>query len=222
MINFLFSKLNFNEKWAKTALKAEICGHKKLAVLPFSYWDSEVYDCASWEMVYGVGGKYYQEILLPFSDYGIIPENIRYINYFADSEHTIKETLDWADILFLPGGAPDLFVERIINKNIGESLKSFSGVVIGCSAGAMIQLKKYHITPRQFYPRFEVLSGVGMIDMPLGVEVHYKANNEQLKSIDRVAEEYSSLILMDNKSGSMIKGNQITLLGNAKKIEFAR
>ena len=42
--NILLSKLNFDANWAKSAIGEELVGHKKVVVMPFSYWDSEVYD----------------------------------------------------------------------------------------------------------------------------------------------------------------------------------
>lgn len=47
--NILLSKLNFDANWAKSAIGEELVGHKKVVVMPFSYWDSEVYDLDSWK-----------------------------------------------------------------------------------------------------------------------------------------------------------------------------
>lgn len=126
------------------------------------------------------------------------------------------EELTSADVLFLTGGAPDLFMKRILEKKILANLKAFNGVVIGCSAGSMIQFNKFHITPGPLYPDYKVINGIGMIDKDLGVEVHYASTPSQLDSIEKTKTEYSSLLLLDNESGAVIKGDQIHLLGNAK------
>lgn len=216
--NILMSKLNFDQTWARQTFERELLDCKKVVVLPFSYWDSEVYDLDSWNEVYCPGKKYFEEIFLPFSTFGIKREQMIYVNYFLDSAEVIEKKILTADVLFLTGGAPDLFMKRIMSKNIMESLRRFNGVTIGCSAGAMIQLKKFHITRGPLYPNFMIVEGTRMIDLDIGIEVHYSGNEAQLDSINKVSTEYSSLLLLDNESGVVIKNNCIKLLGNAKII----
>lgn len=216
--NILTSKLNFDQTWARSTFERELLNCNKVAVLPFSYWDSEVYDLDSWNSVYSPGKKYYEEIFLPFSTYGIKREQMIYVNYFLDSTDVIEKKIVSSDVLFLTGGAPDLSMKRIVAKNIMGILRRFNGVTIGCSAGAMIQFSKFHITPGPLYPDFMIIEGTSMIDLDIGIEVHYSATEAQLESIDKVSTVYSSLLLLDNESGAVIKNNRIKLLGNAKII----
>lgn len=217
--NILLSKLNFDANWAKTAIGEELVGHKKVLVMPFSYWDSEVYDLDSWNNVYRPNRKYFEEIYAPFSSYGYERNQFKYINFFCDSQDDIKKDLLDAEVLFLTGGAPDLFMERIMAKGILPYIKSFDGVVVGCSAGVMIQFDKFHITPGPLYPDYKVINGIGMVDMDMGIEVHYASTVAQLESIEKTKTEYSSLLLLDNESASIVKDNKIQLLGNAKIIK---
>ena len=124
-----------------------------------------------------------------------------------------------AEVLFLTGGAPDLFMERIMAKGVLTYMKSFDGIVIGCSAGAMIQFNKFHITPGPLYPDYKVIDGLGLVDMDMGIEVHYAATAAQFESAEKTKTEYSSLLLLDNESASIVKDDKIQLLGNAKIIK---
>lgn len=215
-INLLFSKLNFDEEWAKISLERFIKGNERVVVLPFSYWDEEIYDISSWENAYTLGGKYFEEIYKPFSSYGFLREQFVYINYFLDDKKTIEALISRADILFLTGGAPDLFMERILKKDIMQCIKDFKGLVIGCSAGSMIQFRKFHITPGKLYPSYKVVEGIGMIDMNMGIEVHYEASCNQIESIHKANKENNSFLLLDNESGALIINDKLILLGNAK------
>ncbi len=199
-------------------IEKELLSCKRVVVLPFSYWDIEVFDLDSWKRVYSPGMKYFEEIFTPFSSYGIKREQFEYVNYFCDSTEAIEEKIMSADVLFLTGGAPDLFMKRIVVKNLMGCLRRYNGVTIGCSAGAMIQLERFHITPGPLYPDFMIIDGIGMIDLDMGIEVHYASTAVQLESINKVSKVYSSLLLLDNESGAVIKDNQIKLLGNAKII----
>lgn len=83
-MNILLSKLNLGESWAYPYLSDLLCPCRHVIVLPFSFWDSEVYSNESWETVYGSGGKYFNEITDSFSAYGISPSQFTFINYFSD------------------------------------------------------------------------------------------------------------------------------------------
>lgn len=214
-INLLFSKLNFDEEWARNIMEDVLEGCKKIVVLPFSYWDFEIYDEVSWEKAYGPEGKYFEEIYKPFSSYGFTKAQFRYIDYFTDSEDVIRKEISESDILFLTGGAPDLYMNRIKNRHLQECLEKYAGVVIGCSAGTMIQFKQFHITPGPFYPDFSMIQGIGMISLDMGVEVHFLGNDNQLNSIEKTKNEYAAILLLDNESGALITENDIQLLGNA-------
>lgn len=77
--NILLSKLNFDQVWAKSLIEKELLNCKKVVVVPFSYWDSEVYDLDSWNSVYSPNKKYFEEIFLPFSSYGFDRSQFKYI-----------------------------------------------------------------------------------------------------------------------------------------------
>lgn len=81
---------------------------------------------------------------------------IHWVNYFKDSKEDVLKKVLGSSILLLTGGAPDLMMKRIKEFKLKKILKSYQGLMIGYSAGAMIQLKEYHITPDEDYPTFNI------------------------------------------------------------------
>lgn len=100
----------------------------------------------------------------------------------------MKEKIAGADVLMLMGGAPDLMMKRFKEKRLKKELKNFKGIVIGYSAGAMVQLDSYHISPDQDYPEFSYQVGLGYVS-GLEVEVHFTNSPIQNASIEKVKKE---------------------------------
>lgn len=216
-MNLLFSKLNFDEPWAYGSLREFLRGGCRVTVLPFSFWDSEVYSEESWNAVYRPGGKYFQEITRAFSAYGILPEAFTFISYFSDDADTFAQALRESDILFLTGGAPELTMKRIREKGFAEPIKAYKGMIMGCSAGAMVQCGCFHITPNRLYPTFYHAKGLGLLPAGYGVEVHYVKDAHHMAYVERtVSETGRQILLLDNQSGAVFRDGQWKLLGNAR------
>lgn len=215
-MNILVSKVNFDEPWAYNTLKQWVTADLRVAVLPLSFWDAEVYSPDTWNQVYQPDGKYYKEIARVFSGFGIHARRITFINYFKDNALTIKRVLDASDILFLPGGAPDLTMKRIFEMGIADFLRAYRGIVIGCSAGAMVQCNLFHITPNLFYPDFCHQDGLGMLPKDIGVEVHYVPDDTHIEYLQRTVRETGrTILLLDNHSGAVFLNGEWVLMGNA-------
>ena len=216
-MNILLSKLNIGESWAYPQLSKLLHPCHHVTVLPFSFWDSEVYSNESWAVAYRPGGKYYNEITEGFSTYGITPLQFTFINYFSDDEVIFARALQKSEILFLTGGAPDLTMLRLQEKGFAPLIRSYPGIVIGCSAGAMVQCGCFHITPNRFYPTFLHQEGLGLLPANYGVEVHYVPDSRHTESIKRTIQETGrQILLLDNESGAVFRNEQWFLLGNAK------
>jgi peptidase E len=171
------------EKWLQPAVKPLIDPHSRVCVAAMSYFD-DTKSLEDWNrqfsMQSGMFYKAYQEVFYPFR---LKPDQIVWINPFTDSVWEMKSKLMHSDILFLPGGAPELFMERLKKNKLASLIKNYSGLVIGVSAGAMILLDQYHITPDQDYPEFSWQKGLGLLSS-FDAEVHYHASRIQKKGIE--------------------------------------
>lgn len=216
-MNILLNLYNFDELWAEPALKNILFPGMKLAVLPFSFEDSTTK--AGWNAQFNPeDGQHYLDIVHPFLHYGIRPEDIRTVCYFKDSTAQAGQIISDSDILFFPGGLPDRAMERLTAMDLTDTIRNFKGIVMGASAGAMIQLDEYHITPDQDYPEFSYEKGLGLVH-DFYIEVHYENTMAQNASISRVlAERGKPLYAVENHGGLIVGDNgQVTLLGGVRR-----
>ncbi len=214
MVNILFSLYNFHEKWVKNTMEKYIKCNDKVLVIPFSFGENISNDM-DWQSAYSKdNGKYYNTIVLPFLSYGIGEENIDWINYFKDTEESAKKKVRNSDILFFTGGLPDKMMHRLKEFDLINEIESFLGVIIGISAGAMIQIADYHITPDKDYDIFSYNRGLNFI-RSFDIEVHYEETDIEKNYINKVLNErMDTVYAIKDTGGIIVDNNAITLLGD--------
>ena len=188
MVNMLFSLYNFDESWAKEIVSKYISPNDKVLIIPFSFGDDISCD-KEWQNSYNItNGKYYESVVTPFVNYGVKEENISWINYFKDTEENAKGKIKESNIIFFTGGLPDKMMSRLIKFDLVDDIENFTGVIIGSSAGAMVQIAEYHITPDDDYNAFSYNAGLNIIKN-FDIEVHYEGTEMQNKYIKKVLKE---------------------------------
>lgn len=192
-----------DEKWCRPALKGLIQPEDEVCVLAFSFFD-DTKNLADWNKQYQKGqGIWYRANTDVFFWYGLKEKQVHWVNYFTDDINTMKDAIRNSNILLLTGGAPDLMMKRIKEKKLKKVLKEYEGLVIGYSAGAMIQLDDYHITPDEDYPRFDWQKGIGWLN-DFDVEVHYAHSRIQKEGMNRAYAKDQKPIYAIEEQGGMI------------------
>lgn len=216
MVNILFSSYNFNEKWAKDSIEKYIKCDDKVLVIPFSFGENISNDM-DWQDAYSKGnGKYYNTIVLPFLSCGTREENIEWVNYFKDTDENAKDKIRSSDILFFTGGLPDKMMHRLKEFDLISEVENFVGVIIGVSAGAMIQISDYHITPDKDYDVFSYNKGLNLI-RDFDIEVHYEETEIEKSYINKVLNErVDTVYAIKDTGGIIVDNNAITLLGDTQ------
>lgn len=216
MINILLDVLDFSADFLYEKFKRYIHPSDKVVILAFSYRDREVQNLRDWKMLYGKsGGQYYDSMVSPFLRYGIPEDHIEWINYYTDAKSKAAEQIRNADILYLPGGMPDRMMERIDDFNLRDAILEFQGVVMGYSAGALIQLQEYHLSPDQDYPEFTYFKGLPILK-DFYLEVHYEDGPVQNEAIRRVLKERRKTVyaMVTDRAAIVIDGPKVRLLGD--------
>lgn len=157
----------------------------RVVIVNLSFFSFHLPDETSYRRFYDKGSPYYDKIINSFEPYGIKEKNVTWLDYYKDTSEVAKEKVRNADILYFPGGAPDLFMERINERDLKNSIERHQGVMIGSSAGAMIQFKRYHISPDREYASFAYGEGLDLI-RDFRIEVHYRRRKKQKKAMRRV------------------------------------
>ena len=219
MINMLFSLYNFNESWAKKTVEKYIDAEDRVLVIPFSFGD-EVKKNEDYQKQYNAkNGIYYKEVVKPFYSFGIKEKNIHWLNYFKDSKKTMKAEIKEADIIFFTGGYPDKMKKRLKKFDLTYTLENFTGLIMGSSAGAMIQIENYHITPDSDYSDFSYHQGLKMIDS-FDVEVHYEESKVETHYIKKALEEKMlPIYAIGDQGGLIVDKDKVILLGDIKLFE---
>ncbi|MGN0788568.1 MAG: Type 1 glutamine amidotransferase-like domain-containing protein [Christensenellales bacterium] len=218
MINILLEGYDINADWLCDELKKYILPNYSVAVVAFSFRDNKVKSSADWHSLYNKeNGKYYNAIVGGLVAYGISEANVSFVNYFEDTKESAKQKIERADIVYFLGGLPDKMMDRLKEFDLVGVLRKHSGIIMGYSAGAVIQLAEYHLSPDDDYKEFQYYDGLGYLD-DFYLEVHYENTKVQNDAINRVlVEKHKTVYATALTSGAIIVDNgNVKLLGDVK------
>lgn len=201
-----------NAPFAINEVKKHLKPKMKVAVIGFSFF--EPLNEEDYFKYYGKDSEYQEKLLNNFSDFEIT--DLKWVYYFNQTLEESLKIINESDILYFPGGAPDLMFERIKARGLLEVLKNFKGIVIGSSAGAMIQLETFHISKDNEYFKFSLNEGLGYLE-DFFIEVHYRRRRPQKSSLRKMRREFRKPIFTIPDNGMVIvDGNEVLPLGDAK------
>lgn len=215
MINVLLSHYRLHEDWARDKVGKYINSNDKLVVVPFAFSEKWISDEIQWEEAYNKDyGKYYKEVVDQFISFGIKEDNIIWLNFFKDSHEEMKKIVKDSNIIFFTGGLPDRAVERVLETGILDAMDD-SKVVIGASAGALMQLKNYYVSPDEDYDEFGYYEGIGIVKDDFQIEVHYEETEVQNECIRKVLKEKAEVVYaIKDDGGIIIEDGKLSLMGN--------
>ena len=219
MVNILLEGYEIDAPWLYEELKKYIKPIHKVAVVAFSFRDSRVKSLADWNVLYSKeNGRFYGGIVNGFTSYGIPEENISFVNYFADTKESAKQKIETVDIVYFLGGMPDRMMERIKEFDLQDILMKHQGIVMGYSAGAVIQLAEYHLSPDDDYPEFGYYEGLPYLK-DFYLEVHYEETASQKMAIKKVIAERQKTVYATSlmKGAILVDNGNIRLLGDVKE-----
>jgi cyanophycinase-like exopeptidase len=214
VVNILLNINNFGDDFAFYELKRYIRSRHRVLIIPFSYHEDYIRNVDEFTEHFSKSSPEIQEIVREFSRYGIRSKNIRILNYYTDSEKTIQSKFKHSDILFFTGGYPDRALYRIDTLGIRDYILNFQGIVMGTSAGAMIQIDKYHLTPENDEDDYDYHDGLGLLS-GFDIEVHFEANFLHLAGLLTALKlNQKPIYVMPNDGGLIVHDGNVTPIGN--------
>ena len=218
MVNVLLESYDLTAPFLVEELRSYIKPTDHVAIVAFSFLPSQAANLEQWLGLYGKEGMFYSWLVEPFAEFGVPEENITFVNYFADTKASAAQKVKNADIIYFTGGLPDAMMERLYEFELVDILKNFDGVVLGCSAGAMIQLEEYHITPDWDYPTFGYYQGFPWLKN-FCVEVHYENTQIQNECIRRVLSERGKPVYTSahNNAAIIVADGEMKCLGDVQR-----
>ena len=171
------------------------------------------------------GGRRYNKYVGSLLKLGIKEENIAVLNcYDKENFKNFKKIIDDSDILVITGGNPEMLYSKVTQETeILYNIKHYKGIIIGFSAGADLQLKRYFITAKNnYYKYFAFYDGFGVLDDPFYIDVHSIKNKRYLDKLQKVANDKKKNVYAIFNDGGIIynrDSNESELFGNVLTFE---
>lgn len=223
MISVLLSKIEQGMKLVTPDLKKYLNEHSHVLILPWAF-PIELTKESFQNDYFKEGTKKYNKYIEPLLNLGIQKENIIISNPYQDTKEKLKNKLTEVDCLVLPGGNPEMLFNKIVHKfDLLYDIKYFKGVIIGESAGAVLQFERYFITAKNnYYKYFAFYDGFGVLDDPFYMDVHSINNKRYLDKLQKVANDKKKNVYAIFDDGAMIydrSTNKLEIFGNVLTFE---
>ncbi len=170
-----------------------------LLVLPVCTMSKYVSDEIGWDRYFGHGGILYQKITAALQQAGAAVEKISFYRYLSDE----KVILSNYSCLILPGGDAELGLNRLTALGLDKQLANYQGAVIAYSAGALLLLERFFLSPNYYYSFFSTKSGLGIIKGNFALEVHYDGSEQMRHYIQRGSEILQRPVCAIGNNGSI-------------------
>jgi dipeptidase E len=128
---------------------------------------------------------------------------------FAEYDHleNIGEKLAESNLVYLTGGQTSVLIERMKNMGLDRQLRSYSGVIVGRSAGALALCKKCLTTCRS-NSKLKVVEGLGFVDITM--KAHYLRSREDALRRFSLKEAFFAV---PSKSALVYENHELSSIG---------
>ena len=223
MYSILLSKVEYSYHLIKDRLKEIIKSDFKVAVIPWAF-PQELDSDRLINEYFKKGERRYNKYLGLLLELGIKKENIVICNCYSDSKEYLKDVINKADLLVIPGGNPEMLFSKVVQeKDLLYDIKYFPGIILGESAGADLQLKRYFITAKNnYYHYFAFYDGFGVLDDPFYLDVHSSNDQDYLDDLQEVADDKEKVVYAIFDDGAIIynrESKEMEFYGNVLKFE---
>lgn len=220
MKSILLSRIEYGFSLVKNEIEKMVKEDSKIVIFPWAFPLELDYDRLNNEY-FKKGSKKYNKYINPLLEIGFKEENIIILNCYDKNCKSFKEIIRNSQFLLLLGGNPEMFYSKVVQETeLLYELKHYNGVIIGESAGACLQFKRYFITAKNnFYKYFAFYDGFGIIEDPFYLDVHTINNSFYLKSLQKIADKYKKRVYAIYDDGAIIydrKHKTEKLYGNVK------
>ena len=222
MYSILMSNFQTGFIYIKDNLSKIINKDVKLVVIPWSFPT----ELKSRNVREFFDNKKYNKYIEPLISLGLKIENIKILDCYKDSKEYMINSINDSFILILPGGNPEMFYNKVIQTGILDCLKNYKKIIIGVSAGAELQLKKYFITRKNnYYKKFAWYDGFGIIDDDFYFDVHSINRGRYLSSLKNKSKQIkkdiyclfdSGVIVYDRKTKELNTYGEVVVFSENK------
>lgn len=99
-----------------------------------------------------------------------------------DEVAAIEKKFESADVIYLPGGDPEVLYREMKNRSLDKRISTFKGVIVGNSAGAIV-LSKGTTREGRFYPGFGIVKTLISVHYDVGKGIPSGNSKEMILNI---------------------------------------
>ena len=176
-----------------------------------------VSDESSWERYFGENGILSQKIILELQQVGASPDKVDFHCYLSNQ----KVILSDYSCLILPGGDAELGCARLIASSLDKQLADYQGTIIAYSAGALLLLDQYFLSPNYYYTSFSIHSGLGILCKEIALEVHYDGSKDMNRYIWQGVETLCRSVYAIGNDGAISLNDDFNaiIIGDVKRFD---
>lgn len=224
MYSVLLSEYEKGMQLVEKKLKTKIKNDFKAVIIAWTFpteIDKKTFD-DEW---FPKGGRRYNKYVGSLLNLGLREENIKILNCYDEEKFDeFKRIIDNSEILVITGGNPEMLYSKVVQETeLLYNIKYYKGIIIGFSAGADLQLKRYFITAKNnYYKYFAFYDGFGVLNDPFYLDVHSIKNKMYLEKLQKVSNEKKKNVYAIFNDGAMIydrNSKEIELFGNVMTFE---
>lgn len=180
MYSILMSDFKIGFPYIKNDIANLINNNTKVVVIPWSF----PIELESKNVRTFFNLSKYDKYITPLIELGLNKNNVKILDCYKDSKEYMIDLIKESSILIFTGGNPEMFYNKVIQAGLLNCLRDYKNIVIGVSAGAELQLKKYFITAKNnYYKKFDWYDGFGIIDNDFYFDVHSVNRGRYLSSL---------------------------------------
>lgn len=119
------------------------------------------------------------------------------------------EKISDSGLIFFTGGFPEVLIDKLYGGEILNLLKSYKGILVGYSAGALAFSDLCFVSRDEDYQRSKIIKGLGIVNFTTSVHYEDKDDNE-ISFFSR----YRKIYAIPNNSAIIVKDKEISFFGD--------
>ena len=222
MYSIFFSNITNGFDLVLERLKELIKSNCKVTIFPWSF-PCELDSDKLLNDYFARNGKRYNKYVERLKKIGINESNITIADCYGMESEKIKKLINSSDVLLFTGGNPEMFFNKVVHKSeCLYDIKHYKGIIVGESAGTLLQQERYFITAKNnYYKYFAFYDGFGVINDPFYIDVHSIRDSYYVKKLKNIANSTKKCVYQLFNDGVIIynrENNDIELYGNVNII----
>jgi len=196
MYSVFFNKIEEGIDSSLPELKKIINKDSKVAIFPWAF-PTELDSFRLKNEYFKKNERRYNRYVDSLKKIGIIEENVFVCDCYGDKKEFLVRKIEESDVLLFPGGNPEMLFSKVLHQTeILYNIKHSNKIIIGESAGAVVQFERYFVTKENnYYKYFAFYDGIGIVDDPFYLDVHTRKDEGYQDFLKKISKDYKKMYM---------------------------